>query len=77
MTTKPADETRGCREFRIEYHRVWVRTVEAESRKEARQIVEADMSEEPDAEDYSYSIVKQRYVDRDDGGEGHNAVWGA
>ena len=45
--------------YKIEYHRVWVRTVEAENRKEARQTVEEEMSEEPNAEDYSYSVVKR------------------
>lgn len=37
--------------YRIEYHRVWVKTVEAESRKEARQIAEEEMGEESDVED--------------------------
>lgn len=45
--------------YTIEYHRVWVRTVEAETRKAALQIVEGNMSEEPDAEDYSYSVTKK------------------
>lgn len=64
--------------YRIEYHRVWVKTVDAESRERAREIVEAEMSEELDAEDYNYSIVKrQPSLDRDSGGEGHNSVWGA
>lgn len=45
--------------YKVEYHRVWVKTVEAESREEARRITEEEMSEEPDAEDYSYSIVKK------------------
>ena len=67
------------KKYRVEYHRVWVKTVEAESRAEAKRIVEEAMSEEPDAEDGSYSIVKKPYGgDRDDGGEeGHNGVWGA
>lgn len=45
--------------YEIEYHRVWVQTVEADSREKARQMVEEDMSEQPDAEDYSYSVVKK------------------
>lgn len=44
-------------EYKIEYHRVWVKTIEADSRREAQRIVE--MSEEPDAEDYSYTVVKK------------------
>lgn len=63
--------------YRIEYHRVWVKTVEAESRKEAKQIVEEEMSEEPDAEDYGYAVVKRAVLDRDSGEEGHNSAWGA
>lgn len=50
--------------YEIEYHRVWRKTVEADSRKEARQLVEEEMSEEPDAEDYSYSIVKRNVNDQ-------------
>lgn len=46
-------------EYKVECHRVWVRTVEAENREEARRIAEEEMSEEPDAEDYSYSVVKR------------------
>lgn len=45
--------------YDIEYHRVWRKTVEAESRKEALEIIEVEMAEEPDAEDYSYSVVKR------------------
>lgn len=45
--------------YKIEYHRVWVKTVEAESRDKARKIIEEEMSEEPNAEDYSYSVVKK------------------
>lgn len=45
--------------YTIEYHRVWVKIVEAENREQARQIVEEEMSEEPDAEDHSYSVVKK------------------
>lgn len=45
--------------YKVEYHRVWIKTVEADSREEARQIAEEEMSEEPDAEDYSYSVVKR------------------
>lgn len=45
--------------YKVEYHRVWVKTVEAETRNEARKTVEEEMCEEPDAEDYSYSVVKR------------------
>ena len=45
--------------YETEYHRVWVKTVEAKSRKEARQIVEEEAGEELDAEDYNYIVVKQ------------------
>lgn len=45
--------------YTIEYHRVWVRTVEAENREAARTLIEESMSEEPDAENYSYSVVKR------------------
>jgi hypothetical protein len=45
--------------YTIEYHRVWIHTVEAESAKQAREIVEDNMSEDPDAEDYNYSVVKK------------------
>lgn len=31
--------------YQIEYHRVWVKTVEAESREQARQTIEEEMSE--------------------------------
>lgn len=63
--------------YKIEYHRVWRHTVYAESREQARQIVEDGMSEEPDAEDYNYSIVRKQQLDRDSGGEGHNSAWGS
>lgn len=63
--------------YKIEFHRVWVKTVEAENREEARRIVEEEMSEDPDAEDYNYSVVKKTQPDRDSGGEGHNSVWGS
>lgn len=62
--------------FTIEYHRVWVQTVEAESRERARQIVLDEMSEEPDAEDYSYLVVKKKQLNRDSNDEGHNSTWG-
>jgi hypothetical protein len=52
------------KEYKIEYHRVWVRTVEAQSRKEAKEIIEAEMSEEPDAEDYSYAVAQQQASDQ-------------
>lgn len=45
--------------YKVECHRVWVVTVEAENREEARRIAAEDMSEEPDAEDYSYSVVRR------------------
>lgn len=45
--------------YKVEYHRVWVKTVEAESRKQAQDIVEQEMGEESDAEDYNYSVVKR------------------
>jgi hypothetical protein len=45
--------------YRVEYHRVWVKTVEAENRKQALEIVEAEMSEESNAEDYNYPVVKR------------------
>lgn len=45
--------------YKVECHRVWVVTVEAETREEARRIAQEAMSEEPDAEDYSYSVVKR------------------
>lgn len=45
--------------YKVEYHRVWVRTIEANNREEARQIAEEEMSEDPDAEDYNYSVVKR------------------
>jgi hypothetical protein len=63
--------------YRVEYHRVWVKAVEAENREEARRIAEEEMSEEPDAEDYSYSVVKRKQINRDSGGDGHNGVWGS
>ena len=63
--------------YKVECHRVWLRTVEAASRKEAQRIAQEEMSEEPDAEDYSYSIVKREIIDRDSGGAGHNSVWGS
>lgn len=63
--------------YRVEFHRVWVKTVEAASRAEARKIAESEMSEESDAEDYNYSVVKRGKPDRDSGGDGHNSVWGA
>ena len=46
--------------YRVEYHRVWVKTVEAENPEQARMIVGNQMVEEPDAEDYAYSVVKRR-----------------
>lgn len=49
-------------EYKVEYHRVWVKTVEAKSREEARQAVEEEMGEEADAEDYNYSVVKREKV---------------
>lgn len=45
--------------YTVEYHRVWVKTVEANSREQARQIMEDEMSKDPDAEDRNYSIVKK------------------
>lgn len=45
--------------YKIEYHRVWVITIEADSREQAKQIAQEEMSEEPDAEDYSYSVIKR------------------
>jgi hypothetical protein len=63
--------------YRVEYHRVWVRTVEAESGKEARRIAEEEMGEDADAEDYNYSVVKRKQPDRDSGDEAHNGVWGS
>lgn len=45
--------------YTIEFHRVWVKTVEASSRSEARKMAEEEMGEESDAEDYNYSVVKQ------------------
>lgn len=44
--------------YEIEYHRVWIRTVEAESREDARKIAEEEMGEDSDAEDYNYSVVR-------------------
>lgn len=49
--------------YHIEYHRVWVKTIEAESRKEAREIAEQEMGEESDAEDYNYLVVKRQSPD--------------
>lgn len=46
--------------YKIEYHRVWVRHVEAESREQARRVAEEEMSEDSDAEDYNYSVVKKQ-----------------
>lgn len=63
--------------YKVEFHRVWVKTVEAESRAEARKIAEEEMGEESDAEDYNYSVVKKSASDRDSGGDGHNSVWGS
>jgi hypothetical protein len=64
--------------YKVEFHRVWVKTIEADSRKRAREIAELKMGEESDAEDYNYSVVKNmRQPDRDSGGEGHNSVWGS
>ena len=64
--------------YRVEYHRVWVKTIEAKNREEARRIMEEEMGEDADAEDYNYSVVKkQPNLDRDSGGEGHNGVWGS
>ena len=54
--------------YKVEYHRVWVRTVEAESREQAREIAESEMSEDSDAEDFNYSVVKKKQPDRDTGG---------
>jgi hypothetical protein len=62
--------------YKVEYHRVWVKTVEAENREQAREIAESEMSEDSDAEDYNYSVVKKKQGDRDSGEEGHNSVWG-
>lgn len=45
--------------YRVEFHRVWIKTVEANSRKQAQEIAEAEMGEESDAEDYNYSVVKR------------------
>ena len=45
--------------YKVEYHRVWVKTVEAENRARAREIAEEEMGEDPDAEDYNYSVVKK------------------
>jgi hypothetical protein len=63
--------------YRVEYHRVWVKTVEAENRGQARRIAEGEMGEDSDAEDYNYSVVKRKQVDRDSSDEGHNSVWGS
>lgn len=63
--------------YKIEYHRVWVRTIEAESREQARQIAEEEMGEDSDAEDYNYSVVKRGSADRDSGAARHNSVWGS
>lgn len=46
--------------YRVEYHRVWIKIVEAETRERARQIAEDEMGEESDAEDYNYSVVKRK-----------------
>jgi hypothetical protein len=46
--------------YEVEYHRVWVKTIEAENREQAREIAESEMSEDSDAEDYNYSVVKRR-----------------
>lgn len=74
----PTNAPAKTQKYKVEYHRVWVKTVEAESRKEARRIMEDEMSEDADAEDYNYSVVKKQPVrDRDSGGEGHNSVWGS
>jgi hypothetical protein len=63
--------------YRVEYHRVWVKTIEADNRSQARNLMEEEMSEDADAEDYNYSVVKNsRQPDRDSGGEGHNSTWG-
>lgn len=45
--------------YKVEYHRVWVKTVQAVSREQARKIAESEMEEESDAEDYNYSVVKK------------------
>lgn len=63
--------------YKVEFHRVWVKTVDAENREQARKIAEAEMGEESDAEDYNYSVVKKSVPDRDSGGAGHNSVWGS
>lgn len=64
--------------YKIEHHRVWIKTVATESRKQAREIMEDEMSKDPDAEDRNYSVVKkQQNMDRDSGGEGHNSAWGS
>lgn len=62
--------------YKIEFHRVWVKTVEAKSRQQARQVAEDQMAEDPDAEDYNYSVVKRPTTDRDSDATGHNGVWG-
>ena len=63
--------------YKVEYHRVWVKTVEAENRERAREIAESEMGEDADAEDYNYSVVKKMQSDRDSSDEGHNSVWGS
>jgi hypothetical protein len=63
--------------YKVEYHRVWVRTVEAENREQAREIAESEMGEDSDAEDYNYSVVKRKQIDRDSSDEGHNSAWGS
>jgi len=63
--------------YKVEFHRVWVKTIEADNRKRAREIAELEMVEESDAEDYNYSVVKNtKQPDRDTSDEGHNSVWG-
>lgn len=56
--------------YQIEYHRVWLKTIEAESREQARLIAEEEMSEEPDAETYSYLVVKRDSVKPSGKGKG-------
>lgn len=49
--------------YTVEYHRVWIKTVEADSREQARRIAEEEMGEDPDAEDRNYSVVKRDTAD--------------
>lgn len=56
--------------YQIEYHRVWLKTVEADNREQARQIAEEEMGEESDAEDYNYAVVKRGDVKPSGKGKG-------